>query len=326
MMALAALYPEYVAERVAGVALVGTSAGGLAEATYGLPAAGARALKRMAPGVLKTLAARAALVERTPLLDEVVVMDSDSTDGTGRAAARAGATVHRTVDVRPDLGHRRGKGEAMWKSQFVTSGDIIVFLDADLVEWDTHFVSALLGPLLTEPGVGLVKGFYDRLLDLPGGARVSHEGGRVTELVARPTLALRWPALSGVVQPLSGEWAIRRDLFGQLSVPTGYGVELAVLIDTHLRCGVHAVAQVDLGRRAHRHQSLRGLGAMATELLAIADRRCGIEHGGDVAIRWFDTSDGHGRPRTGTVSTVERPPAAGVGPERSRVLGGAVGR
>ncbi|MDT0330568.1 glucosyl-3-phosphoglycerate synthase [Nocardiopsis lambiniae] len=269
---------------------------------------------------------RADLMERAPLLDEIVVMDSDSTDDTGRVAREAGAVVHRVVDVRPDLGHRRGKGEAMWKSQFVTSGDVIAFLDADLVEWGPHFVSALLGPLLTEPGVRLVKGFYDRLLDLPGGGRVSHEGGRVTELVARPTLALRWPALSGVVQPLSGEWAIRRDLFAQLSVPSGYGVELAVLVDTHLRCGVDAIAQVDLGRRAHRHQSLRGLGAMATELLAIADRRSGIDHGSEVPIRWFDTADEQGRPRTGTVGIVERPPAVGVGPERPRVLGGAVGR
>ena len=269
---------------------------------------------------------REALLERTPLIDEIVVMDSDSTDATAQAAAAAGAAVHRTVDIRPDLGHRYGKGEAMWKSQFVTSGDIIAFLDADLVEWDTHFVSALLGPLLTEPGVELVKGFYDRLLHLPDGTRVGHEGGRVTELVARPTLALRWPALSGVIQPLSGEWAIRRELFAQLPVPTGYGVELAVLIDTHLRRGMDSVAQVDLGRRAHRHQSLRGLGAMATELLAVADRRYGIEHGSDVPVHWFDTSGGHGRPHTGTVSTVERPPAAGVGPERSRVLGGAVRR
>lgn len=269
---------------------------------------------------------REALVERVPLLDEVVVMDSDSTDATGRAAAAAGAAVHRVADVRPDLGHRSGKGEALWKSQFVTSGDVLAFLDADLVEWDTHFVSGLLGPLLTEPGVHLVKGFYDRLLDLPGGGRAGPGGGRVTELVARPTLALRWPALSGVVQPLAGEWAIRRDLFGRLSVPTGYGVELAVLIDTHLRCGADAVAQVDLGRRAHRHQPLSALGAMAAELLAIADRRSGIEHGDSVAFPRFDTSGGRTRPRTGTVSTVERPPAAGVGPERPRVLGGAVGR
>jgi len=267
---------------------------------------------------------REELAEDAPLLDEIVVMDSDSVDDTAAVARAAGATVHRVADVRPDLGHHRGKGEAMWKSQFVTSGDIVAFLDADLVEWGTHFVSGLLGPLLTEPRVSLVKGFYDRVLDLPGspgapegdasGHAASYEGGRVTELVARPTIALRWPALSGVVQPLSGEWAVRRDLFSQLSVPTGYGVELAVLVDTHLRRGVDAVAQVDLGRRAHRHQSLRDLGAMATELLAVADRRSGLDRGSDrVEIQQFGSGEGRGRPRATAVSVVERPPAAEAG-------------
>ncbi|XKK38183.1 glucosyl-3-phosphoglycerate synthase [Nocardiopsis sp. ARC36] len=259
---------------------------------------------------------RRELVEDAPLLDEIVVMDSDSADDTAAVAREAGATVHRVGDVRPDLGHHRGKGEAMWKSQFVTSGDIVAFLDADLVEWDTHFVSGLLGPLLTQPDVSLVKGFYDRVLDLSGdggaaGGEVSYEGGRVTELVARPTIALRWPALSGVVQPLSGEWAVRRDLFSQLSVPTGYGVELAVLVDTHLRRGVDAVAQVDLGRRAHRHQSLRDLGAMATELLAVADRRSGLDRGSDrVELRQFGSGEGRGRlsrPRSASWSARRRP-------------------
>ncbi|MFD6951742.1 glucosyl-3-phosphoglycerate synthase [Nocardiopsis sp. TSRI0078] len=296
---------------------------------------------------------RTALQEEAPLLDEIVVMDSDSTDDTGARARAAGAAVHRVGDVRPELGHHRGKGEAMWKSLFVTSGDIIAFMDADLVEWDTHFVSGLLGPLLTEPGVSLVKGFYDRVLDRSGtageprgagrgpgtggpdgpgdtdgsGEAASHGGGRVTELVARPTIALRWPQLSGVVQPLSGEWAIRRGLFERLSVPTGYGVELAVLVDTALRYGVDAVAQVDLGRRAHRHQSLRGLGAMATELLAVADRRAGIDHGADsVRIRQFGAGERRGRPLDSTVSIVERPPAAEVGAGDAEVLEGVVGR
>ncbi|MFD3683517.1 glucosyl-3-phosphoglycerate synthase [Nocardiopsis sp. NPDC058631] len=269
---------------------------------------------------------REALVEDAPLLDEVVVMDSDSADDTAALARAAGATVHRVADVRPDLGHQRGKGEAMWKSQFVTSGDIVAFLDADLVQWGPHFVSGLLGPLLTEPGVSLVKGFYDRVLDLPGGSgqAASYEGGRVTELVARPTIALRWPVLSGVVQPLSGEWAVRRDLFSQLSVPTGYGVELAVLVDTHLRRGVDAIAQVDLGRRAHRHQSLRDLGAMATELLAVADRRSGIDRGSDrVEIQQFGSGEGRGRPRATSVSVVERPPAAEAGTGAAPQDGGA---
>ncbi|GAB2499864.1 glucosyl-3-phosphoglycerate synthase [Nocardiopsis aegyptia] len=255
---------------------------------------------------------RAALVEDVPLVDELVVMDSDSTDDTGALARAAGARVHRVMDVRPDLGHHRGKGEAMWKSFFVTSGDVVAFMDADLVEWDTHFVSGLLGPLLTEPGVDLVKAFYDRVLDQAGAGAGTNEGGRVTELVARPTIALRWPELAGVVQPLSGEWAVRRELLRDLPVPTGYGVELAVLVDTYLGRGADAIAQVDMGRRAHRHQSLRGLGAMATELLAVADRRVGLGQGREaVEVRQFDTG---GRTMTRTVSVVERGPAGQVAP------------
>lgn len=255
---------------------------------------------------------RAELVERNRLVDELIVMDSDSTDGTGRQARMAGAVVHRTVDVRPDLGHHRGKGEAMWKSLFVTSGDIVVFLDADLVEWDTHFVFGLLGPLLSDSGVALVKAFYDRVLDRPGSETLAPEGGRVTELVARPTLALRWPELMEVVQPLSGEWAVRRNLIETLPIPTGYGVELAVLVDTYLNLGMDSIAQVDMGRRAHKHQSLRALGAMATELLAVADRRTIPGHGAEsVAVRQYKAG---GVPVTATVSTVERPPVIAVGP------------
>lgn len=254
---------------------------------------------------------REELAERFPLLDEIVVMDSDSTDATAREAARAGARVHRTVDVRPDLGHHRGKGEALWKAQFVTAGDILVFLDADLVEWDTHFVFGLLGPLLEETGVELVKAFYDRVLDRED-ARPTHEGGRVTELVARPTIALRWPELSGIIQPLSGEWAIRRSLLRELPVPVGYGVELATLVDTHLNRGVDAVAQVGMGRRGHHHQSLHGLGAMATELLAVADRRAGAGPGTDtVELHQYGTG---GKTMTTEVGVAERGPASRVGP------------
>ena len=136
---------------------------------------------------------REALMETTALLDEIVVVDSDSTDDTYAAATDAGAVVHRSREIRPDLGTHRGKGEAMWKSMFVTSGDLVVFMDADLLDWDTHFVRGLLGPLLTDSGVALVKGFYERpLADLSAGAG-SLEGGRVTELLARPLIALEWP-------------------------------------------------------------------------------------------------------------------------------------
>ncbi|KRE98030.1 hypothetical protein ASG88_17805 [Nocardioides sp. Soil777] len=205
------------------------------------------------------------------LVDELVVMDSLSSDATAVEAAAAGATVWSVADVRPDLGVRSGKGEALWKAQLVTTSDLLVFVDADLTGWGTHFVTGLVGPLLSDPETLLVKGFYDRVLDM--GTGVSSEGGRVTELVARPWLSVHRPSLSAVVQPLAGEWAIRRSLFASLPVPVGYGVELASLLDTESRHGVDAIAQVDLGQRAHTHQNLHDLGAMATELLAVADRR-----------------------------------------------------
>lgn len=244
------------------------------------------------------------------IVDEVVVMDSLSSDDTAAVAREAGAVVHSVADVRPDLGVQPGKGEAMWKSLFVTTGDVCVFVDADLTEWGSHFVTGLLGPLLAEPAVQLVKGFYDRVLD-DGGER-STEGGRVTELVARPLLASRWPELGAVVQPLAGEWAIRRSHFARLSVPTGYGVEFATLVDTAADPGLDAIAQVDLGSRAHRHQNVHDLGAMALEILTIADRRSfGPREGTPTTISQYD----RGLPqrwRERTVPIGERPPAVSV--------------
>jgi glucosyl-3-phosphoglycerate synthase len=188
---------------------------------------------------------------------------------------------------------------------FVTTGELLVFIDADLTQWDTHFITGLLGPLLTEDATLLVKGFYDRVLDMGDG--VSMEGGRVTELVARPIFALHWPQLSALAQPLAGEWAVRRSLFESLPVPVGYGVELAAVIDTVNVHGVNAIAQVDLGRRAHRHQNLHDLGVMATELLNVANRRRGLQHSEVITLprigrdrSWRDVS----------VPSEERPPAA----------------
>lgn len=218
---------------------------------------------------------RTALMETVELLHEIVVIDSDSTDDTASIAADAGATVHAAASIRPDLGTFPGKGEAMWKSMFVTSGEIIVFMDADLKDWDTHFVPGLLGPLLADPDVRLVKGFYERPL-VTGDSVAAFEGGRVTELVARPLIATHFPELGGVIQPLAGEWAVRRTHFETLWVPTGYAVELAALIDTERAHGRSALAQVDLGRRTHRHQALRDLGAMATQILAAATSRMGV--------------------------------------------------
>ncbi len=259
-------------------------------------------------------AVRRDLVSAVPLIDEVVVIDSDSVDDTYAVALAAGATVHRAREIRPDLGTRRGKGEALWKAQFVTSGDLVVHLDSDLIEWGTHFVTGLLGPLLTTESVMLVKAVYDRpLLDASG-----HEvesGGRVTELVARPLLALHWPALAGIVQPLSGEWAIRRSLLEQLSMPVGYGVEIAALVDAARLGGPEAVAQVDLGRRAHRHHRHDTLGPMAVQVMAACEAR--LEGAGAalrelVALRQFDRLATGFVPRETAVDVRERPPATSI--------------
>jgi glucosyl-3-phosphoglycerate synthase len=254
---------------------------------------------------------REALVETTDLLDEIVVIDSDSTDDTYAVAEDAGAVVHRASEIRADLGSVPGKGEAMWKSLFVTHGDVLVFMDADLLDWDTHFVPGLLGPLLTRPEIALVKGFYER--PLVGSSHAddvaAFEGGRVTELTARPLLNVLYPELAGLVQPLAGEWAIRRSLFATLSVPTGYAVETTALIDTARRLGVEAIAQVDLGRRAHRHQALRDLGAMATQIVAAAVQRLGVSTDAEVALRQYHPVDGAIAPLVRTVPVSERPPA-----------------
>jgi glucosyl-3-phosphoglycerate synthase len=255
---------------------------------------------------------RAALMETTDLLDEIVVIDSDSTDDTYAVAEDAGAVVHRSSEIRPDLGSVPGKGEAMWKSLFVTRGDVLVFMDADLLDWDTHFVPGLLGPLLTRPEIALVKGFYERpLLGDDGSAddSAAYEGGRVTELTARPLIGVLYPELAGLVQPLAGEWAVRRSLFASLSVPTGYAVETAALIDTARGLGVDAIAQVDLGRRAHRHQALRDLGAMSTQIVATAVARLGISVDDPIALRQYHPVAGHIAPQTRSVPTGERPPA-----------------
>ena len=259
---------------------------------------------------------RSALMETTALLDEIVVIDSDSTDDTFAVAAGAGAVVHRSSEIRPDLGSVPGKGEAMWKSLFVTRGDLLVFMDADLLDWDTHFVPGLVGPLLTRREIALVKGFYERPLvngdtasDSSGSA---FEGGRVTELVARPLLNLLFPELAGLVQPLAGEWAVRRSLFASLAVPTGYAVETTALIDTLRTLGVDAIAQVDLGRRAHRHQALRDLGAMATQIVAAVVERAGVDRSdSSVSLRQYHPVDGQVAPLTREVATSERPPAVG---------------
>jgi glucosyl-3-phosphoglycerate synthase len=263
----------------------------------------------------EVVAGIARLAARTGLVDELVVMDSDSTDNTSEAAAKAGATVYRAREVARHLEAFPGKGEALWKSLLVTEGDLLVFVDADLTHWGPHFVTGLLGPLLFDQRVRLVKGFYERLYK-GGDGSVTADGGRVTELVARPLLSLWWPELTGIVQPLAGEWAARRDLMESLPIPVGYGVELAVLLDTAREHGLDAIAQVDLGSRGHKHQASHDLAVMAAELMLVADRRRGASHpaapDGPVRLHQFVRADGQMLQRARTVPVTERPPARSV--------------
>lgn len=204
-----------------------------------------------------------------PLVDDLLVVDSDSADDTARVARDAGARVVATTEVLVDIPTVAGKGEAMWRGLAATEGDIVVFLDADLRSFTPGYVVALLGPMLADPQVDLVKACYDRPLVAEDGRGVMG-GGRVTELVARPLLNLHWPELAGIAQPLAGEYAVRRELIESLPIPCGYGVEFALLVDTYARHGLQALAQVDLGERRHRHQDDQRLGLMAAQIWQVA--------------------------------------------------------
>ncbi|MBW3619949.1 MAG: glucosyl-3-phosphoglycerate synthase [Actinobacteria bacterium] len=215
---------------------------------------------------------RAALIDAVPLVDEIVVVDGDSTDATAAEAEAAGVRVLRQSHILPEAGTGSGKGEALWKGLAATTGDLVVFVDADIEDIHARFVTGLLGPLLTDPAVEFVKATYDRPLRL-GDERRPRGGGRVTELLARPLLATFWPELSWLAQPLSGEYAGRRSLLESLPFVRGYGIELAMLVDIADRHGVDVIAQVDLDVRVHDHQPLDALGRMASEILQVALQR-----------------------------------------------------
>jgi len=262
-------------------------------------------------GIVESI--HSAHVLETRLVDELLVIDSDSADGTADVARRAGATVYSAAQIRPDLGWRPGKGEAMWKSLFVSTGEIVVFIDADLTTFTPDYVTGLLGPLLSNPDIALVKGFYDRALD--GAEYGIAQGGRVTELMARPVINLWWPDLAGVIQPLAGEWAARRSLLEALPFPSGYGIEIAVLIDTCELRGLDALAQVDLGVRGHIHQDLASLSVVAAEVVAAATARkfdAPISDHAEIAhlarVHGTESREWHSR----AVNSMERPPRSEV--------------
>ena len=209
---------------------------------------------------------KSALMDRMPLLDQLVVIDSDSTDRTRKIAAELGVPVIRHSQILPELGSHQGKGEALWKSLHVLDGDIVAWVDTDIRNIQPRFVHGLIGPLLREPRIGYVKAFYRRPIR-EGKTLVAEGGGRVTELMARPLINLFFPELSGMIQPLSGEYAGRRALLESVPFFTGYGVEIGLLIDILEAAGLSAIGQVDLERRIHRNQPLANLSQMSFTIL-----------------------------------------------------------
>lgn len=236
------------------------------------------------------------------LVDELIVLDSGSTDDTEIRAIAAGARVVSREQALPGVSPQPGKGEALWRSLAATSGDIVVFVDSDLINPHPMFVPWLLGPLLTCDDIHFVKGFYRRPLDVSATG-----GGRVTELVARPLLTALRPELGCVLQPLGGEYAASRELLASLPFAPGYGVEIGLLVDTFDRLGLDAIAQVNLGVRRHRNRPLSELGAMSRQVIATLLCRCGVPDSGVGLTQFCAEAEGYTQ-HTWPVSLVDRPP------------------
>ncbi len=226
-------------------------------------------------GTIESVVAECVALIKSGAVDEVVVVDAGSTDGTGKLAAAAGASVEDEADLMPGVGEVLGKGDAMWRSLSATTGEIVVFVDGDTEGFDREFVVGLAGPLIADRRLQLVKGAFNRPF-VSGALRVEGGGGRVNELMARPLLNIFFPELSALRQPLAGEFAARRSALEALPFCTGYGTEIQLLVDTYLKFGLDAIAQCDLGERINRHQSLASLGpmafAVARALLSRVDR------------------------------------------------------
>jgi glucosyl-3-phosphoglycerate synthase len=246
-------------------------------------------------------------LRRQGAIDEIVVVDAASADGTAAIAERAGAVVWQEAELMPSYGPVRGKGDAMWRALSVLDGELVCFLDADTEDFSPHFVTGLLGPLVCGSGVSFVKAFYRRPL-WRDGIGEAEGGGRVNHLMARPALALFYPQLAHLRQPLAGEVAARRDLLERLPFAVGYGVEIAMLIDAWREVGLEGIAQVDLDVHHNRHQPLSALTPMAVTVLATIARR--LEQEGRLTGSEAGEPGGGGGPSGH--APLERPPFASL--------------
>ena len=277
----------------------------------------------------------ARLNDRTGLIEQVVVVDADSPDGTAEIARRHGAEVYSENELLPEYGRAHGKGDAMWRGLSVARGDLVMFADSDSTDFREHFVYGTLGPLLTDPEIRFSKAAFRRPFSQDGKSVVDG-GGRVTELMAKPLLNFFYPELTGFVQPLAGEFAARRELLCNLPFATGYGIEIAMMVDVLNEAGLSAMAQVDLETRQNRHQPLFDLTRMSSAVLRALGRRVELAGRGaaahdpsemlalprrDVYLHAVGTSDGL-RLDEHLVELLERPPLTHVlatGAERDTV-------
>ena len=241
------------------------------------------------------------------VIDEVVVVDAASRDGTGAVALQAGASVLQEDELLPEVGPVRGKGDAMWRALASLRSEVICFLDADLDDFPAHYVSGVIGPIVCEPRVSFSKAFYRRPFTYDG-VSVPDGGGRVNHLMARPALALFFPELAGVRQPLAGEVAGRRELLERIPFTTGYGVEIAMLIDVCEAVGIDGIAQVDLEVHHNAHQSLAALSSMSYSVIEVIARR--LERAGRLLDLQPSPLLGADGPQS--VEILERPPLAGL--------------
>ena len=251
------------------------------------------------------------LMEKAPLVDELVVLDGDSVDETAVRAEAAGARVVDLASLMPEIPLSSGKGEALWRSLAALSGDIVVWVDADIRNFSPHFVTRVLSPLIMDPTLDFVKGYYERPIEIDGVMHASG-GGRVTELLARPLLDILFPELGGFLQPLAGEYAGRAEVLRRVPFFSGYSVEVGLLIDLLDVVGLDGMAQVDLGRRVHRNRPLEELGPMAHSIAGTimrrAEERGRIESVVDFPIHPLLTRDPRGHLVAKRIEEVERPP------------------